>query len=1047
MDSLYYDGFDYRKESLDGPQPQTFEWIFDAAEELVIPKEDSYDWPTEKQRHLVWPSFPRWLESADSSSQYCILGKAGSGKSTLMAWISRDQQEQTVSHLRKWADSRPVHVVTHFLFRPSVNALGRNLEGLLRSLLFQVLSAAPDVQTSVFDGHGAQNHGPPTTRWPIRALKQMLKRALHSAQQHVFCIFIDGVDEFQNEGDAKDSLDSLIDYLLELQQPEHIKLCFSSRPTVRKLSYLAGISGTALRLADLNRLDIFTYVSQVIYRCDGLRDPDMIVHEVCQRADGVFLWAVFAVQELSKWADTEELSMLLERLERMGTQLEEIFAYMLHNFAQAHRKTLAFYVKAMKWSRMGPWEMITSRPSVVLLVAAQEDISDWTYKTLVERCELEERRITQWSHGLLEITTSSADAQSLTCDYAWVPRTSQDVQQGQQRSVNGTKELPTDWIVAEFDRDGQRVAFFNRRRISWLHRSAFDFFFSPTGQSHTQQTGELLDRYNDRDIPSALIRGSERLMLTLPHACTNPCSACLVLSFQSQARQIIQTAVSANELFGGCHDAALDQLLATLLAWKHHGPHLESVSDYHTVFRERELTSNYCPFMSAESVQKCMKDNCFVRLHLGTLRRDHTTEQVSLKNDACSSLRGTLSEVMFWKLCVLEKVCPSYTIPRCATLHRRRAGGVILACILESMHTDPRCEPLADEMRLVAHVRDQIQLWFNRHASAPDTSASRWINILTAGRVPGSGQIRDDTIVSCLSIQTRGLTPGQDVSTSETTSHDVENDNCSEKWMVSALASIFANRRYRPPRHELCLQLNQILAPWDICVNISRRRDVSLAVMIHVTELARINHTIFMMDHIDVASLRLMLGDHENGRMASHWISRDIARRMCKHCMEYRKSSMYPQRILELDRKAFLYFAEDLLQDVHQNPILLATEKTALENALCIPLVDHAKCKAMGFVIPPSYSWLLYQELGHRLSVEEAEKVDCAGQAEQARLMALLSDRQQFVPSCSPISTLQSTSSESELGLDHCEEQQSQPNTPQDNTSKSPLSIQPTYNQ
>jgi hypothetical protein len=43
MNSLYYDGFDYRKESLDGPQPQTFEWIFDAAEELVIPKEDSYD--------------------------------------------------------------------------------------------------------------------------------------------------------------------------------------------------------------------------------------------------------------------------------------------------------------------------------------------------------------------------------------------------------------------------------------------------------------------------------------------------------------------------------------------------------------------------------------------------------------------------------------------------------------------------------------------------------------------------------------------------------------------------------------------------------------------------------------------------------------------------------------------------------------------------------------------------------------------------------------------------------------------------------------------
>jgi hypothetical protein len=35
MNSLYYDGFDYRKESLEGPQPQTFEWIFDVVGELV----------------------------------------------------------------------------------------------------------------------------------------------------------------------------------------------------------------------------------------------------------------------------------------------------------------------------------------------------------------------------------------------------------------------------------------------------------------------------------------------------------------------------------------------------------------------------------------------------------------------------------------------------------------------------------------------------------------------------------------------------------------------------------------------------------------------------------------------------------------------------------------------------------------------------------------------------------------------------------------------------------------------------------------------------
>jgi hypothetical protein len=361
-----------------------------------------------------------------------------------MAWISRDQQEQTVSHLRTWAGSRPVHVVTHFLFRPSADALGRNLEGLLRSLLFQVLSLAPNLQTSVFDGHKAPNYGRSTTRWPIRALKAMLKSVLHSTQQHVFCIFIDGVDEYQSEGHANDDSNSLIDYLTELQQPEHIKLCLSSRPTVSKLSNLASASGTTLRLADLNRRDIITFVSQAISHCGGLRRPDNIVHEVCLRADGVFLWAVFAVQEMIKWAETENYEMLLERLERMGTQLEEIFAYMLDNVEPTHRKTLAFYVKAMKWSRM---DILKEPPSVTLLVAAQEVISNWSYKAIGERCELEERRITHWSHGLLELKNESYEHIEPDLDkslYGWVRRTSQHIEHGTQGSPRNTEEPPTE---------------------------------------------------------------------------------------------------------------------------------------------------------------------------------------------------------------------------------------------------------------------------------------------------------------------------------------------------------------------------------------------------------------------------------------------------------------------------------------------------------------------------------------------------------------------------------------------------------------------------
>jgi hypothetical protein len=667
----------------------------------------------------------------------------------------------------------------------------------------------------------------------------------------------------------------------------------------------------------------------------------------------------------------------------MGTQLEEIFAYMLDNVEPTHRKTLAFYVKAMKWSRM---QIIEGPPSVALLVASQEDVSKWSYKKLAERCELEIRRITQWSHGLLEVESTPFEHDVPNPDkslYAWVRRNSQHIEHGAQGSPSDTEEPPPDWIVSKLDCHSRRVMSFKYRRISWLHRSAFDFFFSPTSQNHTRKADDLLDTYNNSIVTSVLIQGFKRLMLILPHECENLCFTCLVCSFRGQAKTIIRVAARATFDFGECHDDALDQVLTTLLAWKHRGSHPEPVPDFESVLRI--VSTSHCdPHIRVASAHKCIEDNCFVRLELSTPRRDDTTEQVRLENDTCSSLGGTLFEAMFWKRCVEEKVSSSYTIQRCATLHTRRAGGVILACILEAtcMHTDPGCEPSADEIRFEAHVRDQMQLWFDRHASAPDTNASRWMNVSTKAKMSWRG---NHTLLSWLSHQTRGLTPGPDVCESETTSQDMENDKCTETWMVEVLAFIFSIRR----RHDLGLQLSQLLAPWDICVDVGRYDD--LAIMIHVTEFSRINHIIFTMDHIDVASLRLMLGHPENGRMASHEISHDIAWRISGHCMDLAKRSKH-RYILKLDRKAFLSFAEDLLQDVHRNPILLATEKTALENALCIWLVDHAKFKALGELTTHKLFWFQYQEWKKTSSAEDAEKVDCAGQAEQARLMALLSD-------------------------------------------------------
>jgi hypothetical protein len=994
MDSLYYDGYDYRKESLDGPQPQTFKWIFTMVSEMTLPEEvtDMYGWRPREERRLVWPSFPHWLESSDNDSQYCIMGKAGSGKSTLMAWISRDQQEQTVSHLRKWAGSRPVHILTHFLFRPSADALGRDFEGLLRSLLFQVLSVVPTLQTSVFDGHAVRNYGGGVTKWSVRVLKEMLKHALHSTQQRVFCIFIDGVDEFQNDGYAKNDFDGLMNYLLDLQQPGHIKLCVSSRPTVKKLTNLPSVSGTTLQLTDLNQLDIHTYVSQVISHCDGLKEPDRIVREVCRRAYGVFLWAVFAVQEIIKWADTEDSAMLLERLESMGTQLEEIFAYMLGNVEPAHRKTLALYVKAMEWSRTG---IIERPPSVALLVAAQEDVLNWSHKKLRERCELEKRRITQWSHGLLEIANSIYDGPRFgEPSYAWVRRTSQDIKQRGQRSLTDTKALTTDWIVSKLDHDGQRVAFFGKRYISWLHRSAFDFFFSPASQGHTRQTYELLKSYDDYDVTSALIQGYRRLMLTLPHGCTNPCSACLVFSSQSQGWNIIHTVASATTSLGECHDDALDQLLTTILAWRHHGAHPEPISlisdyQYHQTFSVMYPTDSFgCHSRSVRPTYECIKGNCSVRFDLDRIRRDGVMEQATSANDACNSIRGTLSEAIFWKRCAMLGVSFSYIMRRITTFHERRAGGVILACILEaSQNLDRRRGRSADSIRFETHVLDQLQLWFNHHAPAPVPSAScgvyAWTYINRAIFLFGP-------IISSQPRRICFLTLVLDASGSGTESHEMSTRDYSEVLMMAALTSVYVSLPYR----DVSLRVGQLLAPWDVWIDIGGRRG-DIAIMVHVTKLALINSTQRSAEHNDIVSLRLMLGNIKDGRIASHEISHDITRKICGHDTEFKGTPTYEERnALKFDGDLFLAFAEDLLRDVHQNPNLPATEKEALENALRVQLVDHAIRKVLGGLVSPSYSWYSDQAMGRKMSAETKEKINYVGQVEQARLMALLSARE-----------------------------------------------------
>lgn len=126
LHSLSYDGIHARQEQVD----RHFDGI-----------KNSYDWIfDEPRRHCSddtpqWDDFAGWLKSGHGL--YWINGKAGSGKSTLMNHICTHKRRLEL--LGEWC-STPQLLTPAFFFWSSGDPLQKSIDGLLRSLLYQMLT-------------------------------------------------------------------------------------------------------------------------------------------------------------------------------------------------------------------------------------------------------------------------------------------------------------------------------------------------------------------------------------------------------------------------------------------------------------------------------------------------------------------------------------------------------------------------------------------------------------------------------------------------------------------------------------------------------------------------------------------------------------------------------------------------------------------------------------------------------------------------------------------------------------------------------------------
>ncbi|OTA90642.1 hypothetical protein M434DRAFT_77651 [Hypoxylon sp. CO27-5] len=120
LESLGVDGLDDRLNQIESRSAHTFDWIYDKSS----------------------ISLSQWLQRGRGI--FWISGKPGSGKSTLMKFLLNDSRTSELLH--HWhAMSSARQITASFFFHYRGNVVQKSFEGLLRSIILQILKAEPSL--------------------------------------------------------------------------------------------------------------------------------------------------------------------------------------------------------------------------------------------------------------------------------------------------------------------------------------------------------------------------------------------------------------------------------------------------------------------------------------------------------------------------------------------------------------------------------------------------------------------------------------------------------------------------------------------------------------------------------------------------------------------------------------------------------------------------------------------------------------------------------------------------------------------------------------
>ncbi|PQE29503.1 Vegetative incompatibility HET-E-1 protein [Rutstroemia sp. NJR-2017a WRK4] len=422
---LIFPAMHNREDSIHDAVEGTFEWILDAdqSEESAKVKHNAQSNLQARTREL----YINWLR--EGHGIFHVSGKAGSGKSTLMRLLA--SHPRTKQQLEVWAGNKTLGVARFFFWESSGDPLQKSLQGLYRSILFEILSQCPDLIPHVFPAQwqilsGGEGDGSvEATLFRPRMIQEAFDLLVTktSIQGHRLCIFIDGLDEY--EGDSFDHR-RLAESLQTWCTGESIKICVSCRPYDAFTKAFS--SAVTIYLHELNEHDIRVF-SQHMFEKDASSAQISnsyigLVDEIVSMAEGVFLWAFLVVRlMLTSVLRGDPIEIQKEKLRSVPRGLDDLYDRLLQKIDKTDRERSN---QMLLLAAMNPW----SRPlkAVVFSWLSQlgdsgfpstKDFYPYSDKEVDDRIEFVGRQLNDLTKGLLEVRTLEKFDESASSYRKW----------------------------------------------------------------------------------------------------------------------------------------------------------------------------------------------------------------------------------------------------------------------------------------------------------------------------------------------------------------------------------------------------------------------------------------------------------------------------------------------------------------------------------------------------------------------------------------------------------------------------------------------------